>query len=277
MTAASELEGLERRNPEWAPWLAVVRKVLEAIQDRAWDGAVPERPGPRHREAPLLAKTALQLDAGAVGRFLEELRRSAGRAGTAKMAGLHAVPYSQAGALATFQAALNGDDDRLRKLASDAGADPEAFRAVAALAPMPFLHACSRRWASAIPQDWSQGYCPICGGWPALVDVCGVERSRYLRCARCGSAWQAPCLSCPYCGTSDHKKLAALVPEQKGSKSAIDACNECLGYVKVFATLQVGPPEKVMLVDLASVELDLAAAARGYARPAGAGYALEAT
>ena len=57
----------------------------------------------------------------------------------------------------------------------------------------------------------------------------------------------------------------------------MDACKRCLGYVKTFTTLQGSPPAKVILDDLASVELDVAAAEQGYKRPQGAGYALDVT
>jgi FdhE protein len=57
----------------------------------------------------------------------------------------------------------------------------------------------------------------------------------------------------------------------------IDACKRCLGYVKTFTTLQGSPPAKVMVDDLASVDLDIAALEQGYRRPAGAGYALDIT
>jgi FdhE protein len=121
-----------------------------------------------------------------------------------------------------------------------------------------------------------EGYCPVCGAWPALAEVRGIERSRYLRCGRCGGQWQAHLLFCPYCGTTDHREQISLVPENS-SKSAIDACKRCLGYVKTFTTLQGSPPAKVILDDLASVELDVAAAAQGYKRPEGAGYSLNVT
>lgn len=138
--------------------------------------------------------------------------------------------------------------------------------------PIPLLHACRRRWADAVPQGWSHGYCPICGAWPGFAEVCGVERSRYLRCVRCGSAWQAHGLSCPYCGTADHEALASLVPEEGAPKWAIEVCNGCRGYLKAFTTLRAGAPAQVMLDDIASVELDIAAAERGYRRPQGTGY-----
>jgi FdhE protein len=119
-----------------------------------------------------------------------------------------------------------------------------------------------------------EGYCPVCGAWPALAEVRGIERSRYFRCGRCGGEWQSHCLLCPYCGMNDHKELVSLVPEKSGSNSVIEACKRCLGYVKTFTTLQGSLPAKVLLDDLASVDLDVAALEQGYKRPPGAGYSL---
>jgi formate dehydrogenase maturation protein FdhE len=57
----------------------------------------------------------------------------------------------------------------------------------------------------------------------------------------------------------------------------IDACNRCLGYVKALTKLQGSSPAEIMLDDLASVELDVAAAEQGYKRPQGVGYLLNVT
>jgi formate dehydrogenase maturation protein FdhE len=81
---------------------------------------------------------------------------------------------------------------------------------------------------------------------------------------------------------SDHNELASLVPEKAGSKAVglnavIDACQRCLGYVKTFNVLQGCPPGTVLLEDLASVHLDVAAIEHGFARPSGPGYALGVT
>ena len=55
----------------------------------------------------------------------------------------------------------------------------------------------------------------------------------------------------------------------------IDACKRCLGYVKTFTGFRDARPAKVMLEDLASVDLDVAALEQGYTRPAGADYPLD--
>jgi FdhE protein len=176
-----------------------------------------------------------------------------------------------------FKASLCQDEGGLKQIALASDADPDAFQAVAALLPVPFLHACNRRWSHSVPRSWAEGYCPICGAWPAFAEVRGIERSRYFRCGRCAGEWQVNCLVCAYCGMTDHEQLISLVPEQGGTTRVIEACKRCLGYVKTFTTLQASPAARVMLDDLASVDLDIAALERGYKRPQGRGYSFDVT
>lgn len=223
---SASLEAIERRNPEWRPWLSVVREVLAEIENPAWDAAVPRRLRPREPGAPLLASTGLYIERAELDRLCRKLA--------------HCSP-----------------------------------KAVTDLLPLPLLHACRRRFADEMPEGWSRGYCPLCGAWPTLAEVCGVERARHLRCAACGSAWRVHGLSCPYCSMADHDKLGSLVPQQPGINAVVEVCHGCQGYLKAFTALRTAAPAQVMLEDLASVELDLAAAERGYRRPAGAGYELK--
>jgi FdhE protein len=76
---------------------------------------------------------------------------------------------------------------------------------------------------------------------------------------------------------TDHNELVTMVPEQGGTSRVIEACKRCLGYVKSFTTLQGSPAAKVMLDDLASVDLDVAALDHGYRRPPEPGYSLDVT
>jgi len=271
------LQDLKRQHPEWEPWLTVVQEVLSEATNSEWDAFVPVRTEAQQSKVPLLAGIALALEQRLVGRLLEKLIRIAHRSGTREMATLEPVLHADLDFLNLFQASLRQDSDRLREIAADLGADSEAFQAVAALLPVPLLHACNRRWASSKSASWVEGYCPVCGAWPAFTEVRGIERSRYFRCGRCGGEWQAQCLFCPYCSMNDHHELVSLVPEKSGSNSVIDACKRCLGYVKTFTKLQGSPAARVMLDDLATVDLDVAALEQGYKRPQGAGYSLDGT
>ena len=268
------LQGLKREHPEWEPWLAVIQEVLAESANLEWDSAVPAPTGAQPSKAPLLAGATVVFAAGPVLRFLDRLMRIACHSGTAKMATLEPALRAELDVFELFKASLRQDRERIKEIAAGIGADAEAFQAVIDLLPLPFLQACYRRWASSIPESWMEGYCPACGSWPAFAEVRGIERSRYFRCGRCGAAWQAHCLFCPYCGITDHEQLVSLVPEKSGSNSVIDACKHCLGYVKSFTLLQGSPPAKVLLDDLASAPLDVAAVEQGYKRPQGAGYAL---
>ena len=66
-------------------------------------------------------------------------------------------------------------------------------------------------------------------------------------------------------------KLSALSPKQLVE---IEACTRCGRYLKTLTVLQGAAPADVLLEDLATVELDIAALAREYRRPADTGYPL---
>jgi FdhE protein len=288
MTAsAATVDRLKRDRPEWAPWLAVVDEIARETSARQWDAVVPADVPPSRPATPLLAGLTLTVPRRAVHRLFERVVRIASHGGTTRMRTLEAALDPGIDALALFSSALC-QDEVVEKTAVARGADADALQAVATLLPVPFLHAVRRRFAAAVPVSWSEGYCPLCGSWPAFAEVRGIERSRHHRCGRCASEWHARALRCPYCAMHDHDELVTLVPE-KGStpgpgapaeteaQGVIEACRRCLGYLKTFTRLQGCSPETVMLEDLASVALDVAALEQGYRRPPGAGYPLGIT
>ena len=273
MTATTvAFDDLRRRRTEWAPWLAVIAEVVHEIGRREWDAAVPSAAESRGAVVPGLAGAEITLPASAARRFLERLIRVASRSESPKLSTLRGARAANLDALVVFTASVRQDTDAIAAAASRSGVDAEALQAVAALLSVPFLHACARRFTSSISPGWVQGYCPVCGSWPAFAEVRGIERARSYRCGRCGAEWHARALCCPYCETIDHDELVALVPEKSDLNASLHACNRCRGYVKTFTKLQGCLPENVMLEDLGSVELDVAALEQGYARPAGAGY-----
>jgi len=279
MSAVSRLDTLAQAHPEWTAWLRVVREVAAELSSPAWD-AEPPRTATASDLAPLLAGAVLRPDGRAVARLLDHLTSVAHAQGLHALAGDRgqAPGTSNHEALAVFLAAVNGDHAALDLRASRTGASPEGWRTLAQLLPMPYLHACARRWAASHDAPrWSQGYCPVCGAWPAFAEVLGVERSRHLRCGRCGAGWPMPVLACTYCATTDHETLGTLVVEDKKSRFALEVCRGCSGYLKSFTTLLATPSDEVLATDLASVEFDLAAVERGFLRPPGPGVALHAS
>jgi FdhE protein len=279
MSAVSRLDALAQAHPEWSAWLRVVREVTGELSDPAWDESPPTT-APVSGLAPLLAGAALYPDGRAVARLFDRLTAVARAQQLQALVGDGNVPLATTStdeALTIFLAAVNGDQEVLNVWASRTGASPEGFGTLAQLLPMPYLHACARRWAADPTPGWTQGYCPVCGSWPAFAEVRGVERSRHLRCGRCGAGWPMPVLACTYCAGTDHETLGTLVVEQKNARFALDVCRGCSGYLKSFTTLQATPSDEVLVNDLASVEFDLAAVERGFLRPPGPGVALRAS
>lgn len=271
------LDGLKSQRPEWKPWLVVVEEIQREAANPAWDAAIPAGAHAQAIAVPLLAGTTITVQAALVRRLFERLIRIASSVRTPMMSTLKVALHSDAEMLPLFTASLCQDTDRIKEAAAASGADAAALHAIIALLPIPFLHACNRRWASSISASWVEGYCPVCGSWPTFAEVRGIDRNRYFRCGRCGGEWHARALYCPYCAMTDHNELVELVPEQGSSNAVIDACQRCLGYVKTFTKLQGCPPDAVMLEDLASVHLDVAALERGFIRPSSAGYPLGTT
>ncbi len=111
---------------------------------------------------------------------------------------------------------------------------------------------------------WERGYCPTCGSWPLLGEFRGLEQTRWLRCGFCAAEWKVPRLFCPYCENRDHRSLGYLSVEGDGSKYRIDTCDSCRSYVKMLTTLAPLSCLQLLAADVATIHLDLAAAAKAY-------------
>jgi FdhE protein len=111
---------------------------------------------------------------------------------------------------------------------------------------------------------WQEGSCPTCGSWPLLGEFRGLEQTRFLRCGLCATGWEFPRLRCPYCGTRDHERLGYLHVEGEEAKYRAATCDECHRYVKMVSTLSALPAPLLLVEELATLHLDLAAAERGF-------------
>jgi FdhE protein len=277
MSAATALSSLKQQRPEWQPWLAVIEETLRDADAAVWNAAVPDGITAGPTTVPLLAGASLSVNTRVVRTLLQRLLDAAVRTGTAPMTSLRATLDSDPDVLSLFKASLCQDSTAIRHEAESTGADPEAYEAVIGLLCVPFLQACNRQMAPSMFASWVEGYCCVCGSWPTFAESRGIERRRFFRCGRCGSEWHARPLRCPYCGMDDHHALVSLVPEDSRVNAVIEGCQSRRGYVKTFTRLQGCQPGMVMLDDLASVHLDVAALDEGYRRPPGTGYALDVT
>ena len=169
--------------------------------------------------------------------------------------------------------------DHIRELALQAGVEPDLLATLAGQAVAPLLRAYAARLLPMLDRldegtGWQRGYCPICGGWPLIGELRGVELAQYLRCAACGTGWRWPRLACAYCGNDDYQSLGTLTIEGE-QRFRISVCHRCGGYLKVCNAFDPPPAELVPLEDATTVHLDVAAIERGYHRPGGSGFVIE--
>jgi FdhE protein len=258
----SSLDDVVARHPESHGWLSLYRVVHAALAQPGWAEAVPPQPAAGAGE-PLMAGAVLTVDTRAVRRLvdavLDRAQASIGEPGVA--------PFGAEASLALVEAAINEDSVTVSALAAERSVGPALLAEAAALAAMPLLQACRAAWGARVQPDWMAAACPVCGAWATLCEARGVERTMRLRCGRCGADWTGQPVRCPFCGNIEHATLGALVSERTGDTRKVETCSACLGYVKTVTTLQACPPAEVRLLDLDTVDLDIAALERGYARP----------
>jgi FdhE protein len=267
----SSLVEVARGRADSRLWVALLDAVGEAAAERAWRAAVPDVRAHADGRTPLLTDATIVLDPRVLRRWTRRLLETAAGAGGAATTLAGALRAGTDDHVALFESGLEQDAARLQALAASLGVDAEALAAVAGLVPMPLLRACAERLAEPGESGWTRGYCPVCGAWPLLAEARGLERARRLRCGRCAADWPSAWLTCPYCETVEHTRLGSLVPEATRETRKVDTCGLCHGYVKTITTLAPTPPDELGLIDLATVELDVAALEHGYARPRGLG------
>jgi FdhE protein len=274
-SGATAQGGQPEVDPAWRPWLRMVDRAQKAAEDPEWERLDVEPPADRATDAPLLHGAVVHVDARRARRLLRDLLREAERAAAVANEGRPnesgaSPPKPRVRRLATgsvLEAAIAQNSEGIERAAESAGVDAGRLAVAAQLAATPILRACASLLREQIPESWMKGYCPICGAWPATAELRGLERNRRLRCGRCASDWALPVLQCPFCNELRHDRLRSLLPEGDEQTRRVDACDTCKGYVKTFSTLQAMRPRALATIDLATVELDMVAEERGYARP----------
>lgn len=276
-SVGGRLAELARADATVAPlaWLQV--EAWRAAADRAWAAAVPPLDAARLSQAtPLLHGQTLAPDIGRVRRLLERLAVRAGELDLPVGTLRQALKREALDLPALLGAALTLDTARLEALAATADAPPGLLATLAGLASLPLLQACG---AQALPllqaARWDAGWCPVCAAWPALAELRGLERARWLRCGRCGVGWAYPHNRCVFCGTWSEGAQHYLAAEDTRDARRAITCGSCAGYLKTVATIGALAAEEVAVQDLATVELDMAALGKGCTRPDGLGFPLQ--
>jgi len=246
-------------DPTWQPWLDLLEVALEEPA-LAWTSVVDAH---AHRPvgAPLLHGAHLKLDVAVADSLLCRLAESAG-----------VVLGESIHAQAAIRAAIERDEGALAEMAERSGTTIDAFALLAQVAAMPLLRAAAEARGDG-QGVWQRGYCLVCGAWPSLAEIRGIEKERRLRCGACSADWTLPLLHCPFCDELDHEKLGSLHADGEEHLRRVETCESCHGYLKAVTTFDALTTRALMLVDIATIPLDLVAQDRGYARPARPGWA----
>lgn len=242
-------------DPSWHPWLDLVKLAVDESQEPAWSEAahVREHPAPG---TPLLHGATLRVSPERATTFVMRLAGDLG-----------IVARDRVEPLALVLAGVERDSEILDILADKLAVSNDALAVLAQLSALPLLLNAARALSPETSRSWQRGYCPVCGAWPGMVEMRGIQRERRLRCGCCGSDWLLPVLRCAFCDEIDHEKLGSLLSEGNEQQVRVETCSTCRGYLKTVTTLTSLPFITLASRDLSTVAFDLAARDRGYARP----------
>jgi len=268
------LAALDVEHPEWRPLLVLIEAAQRVAERPHWARFVPALEHQGDGGRPLLDGAVISVAPKLIERWVRHILALAAAAGTEVEPLANAVAAGRLDPSLLFETAMSQDVDRFHEIARVERDYRGVLRGLASLIAMPMLQTCWRAWAERVPTDWTYGYCPVCGGWPALAEIRGLDGARHLRCGCCGSDWRTEWLRCPFCREGDHEKLGSLVSPEGLERQSIEVCDVCRGYVKTITTLTAIRPDDVLLHDLATLPLDMAALERDYRRPAAKGSAV---
>lgn len=253
----------ELLDPTWRKWVDLVELAVAESQQPVWSECVQVRQQ-LSPDAPLLHDATLRVN---VERATEFARRLADNLG---IVALEAVDP-----LALILAGVERDVGTIDLLAGKLAVSTDTVALLGQLSALPLLLNVARALSPEASRTWQRGYCPVCGAWPSMVEMRGIQRERRMRCGCCGSDWLLPVLRCAFCSENDHKMLGVLLPEHGEPQVRIETCSTCRGYLKTLNTLTTLPFPTLALKDMSTIAFDLAAQERGFARPTRPGWQLE--
>jgi len=284
-SAETRWRAIGEARPDLLPALALQRQLLARVVELAAvldGGRLPKLSlPPRYlaaklaRGVPALAGEPIPLPLPALTPALLQLCEAlaSGGAGEAAQHIKDAIAGGTIDAGSLLAGSLHRDQSAIRTGAVHRGLSPDLLWLVAELAVSPFVHALQQLLlgAAAAPElrsaldEWTHGYCPACGSWPAVAEV--VAGHRTLRCSFCASAWELNTYACIYCGESGEKFVTAA-PDEDRKDRRVEVCSACGGYLKTIDLAELSPFPLLSISDIETTDLDIAAMEHGYARPA---------
>jgi FdhE protein len=269
--ARQELEKLAKQRPTLQESCLILAGVIEAV----FAEPAPEPPldmasGTAHEKlgagVPLLRDAALSLDEPSLHRRWQAVCAALNQADAEALS--LAVAQQTLKPAALVAEVLAGNHEAVATQADALGLNAALAATVLRLATLPALIKVTEPCQKLRPgAAWEHGYCPHCGSWPLLGEARGLEQDRHLRCGLCAASWPVGRISCPFCGNRDHRSLGYVHLEGEEDRYRAGACDLCHGYVKWVSTMFALAEPQLLVADLATLHLDLAAAERGYFVP----------
>ncbi len=273
------LNQLRQERTELEEILAFYAKVLAAQQETQQETAIPEIDLPEDRLRlkveegfPLIDRGDFQVDKDSSRElFLRICHLSMAENPVLKGAGkilLEAMETGKLDLVKLTTAVLQDDAEVIEGVANDLDVPVPVVQALTKLSLQPSLLASVQAVAQRTAiNDWQYGYCPVCGGLPAMAALVGEEGKREALCSFCGHFWQLPRLMCPFCSTDKQEDLRYFHGEGD-DLYRVYVCEQCRGYLKVMDTREGGDARTLAVDDVASGHLDLLAEEEGYQRKA---------
>ncbi|HEX2445021.1 MAG TPA: formate dehydrogenase accessory protein FdhE [Vicinamibacterales bacterium] len=166
-------------------------------------------------------------------------------------------------------ASFDRDQPAVRTFALHASLAPDLLWLVAELASAPFAFVAQSRifddaLAGGARDEWSRGYCPACGSWPAFAELTGGARR--LRCSYCAASWQPSACRCVYCA-EEGPAFSLAAPDESRPTWRLELCATCGGYLKSIETTHPVRFPLGAVDDMETTPLDVVAMDRGYGKP----------
>lgn len=256
----SEREVLD---PALLKWVDLVTLSVAESQDASWAECVHLQPS-RTPQAPLLHGATLRVATVQASRIV---RRLAGELGI--------LDVERVDPLSVLLVGVERDAETLDILAGRLAIPADTVAVLAQLVALPLLLNASRKLDADASRTWQRGYCPVCGAFPAMIEMRGIQRERRMRCGCCGSDWTLPVLRCAFCDEIDHQRLGFLLNDGGDQHIRLETCSTCRGYLKSLTTLGALPFTTLVTKDSATIAYDLAARDRGFSRPSRPGWQLQ--
>jgi FdhE protein len=269
--------------PDLVPAVELQERLLHIVVDATGD---VERAGlprlslpPRYlaaklaRGVPMLAGEPIPIPVRPLTRALLGLCAAleAGGAGASARHIADALESGRIDAGSLLTASLAREQHVVRAGAVQHDLSPDLTWLVGELAAAPFAYALQRVLAggsdaslAAAREQWTGGYCLVCGSWPALAEVAGGHRA--LRCSFCALAWELNTYACIYCGEAGEPFVTAA-PDELRKDRRLELCAGCGSYLKTVDVAGLSPFPLVAIADMETMDLDLAAMEHGYGRP----------